>query len=150
MKPVIIAAMALAGLQLSAPAWADGGGEDCSTQMLAGRWLFATGIGHQALENAPPPGDITAIGTMNISRNGTLEGKFDVTFEGAVFVPGNTYSGEVTLSEDCTGTLSFVTSNGTVRTDSIALVEIDEIWAMTQDPNNLWTYRVRRISRSLR
>ena len=127
-----------------APALADQ--DRCSTSMLAGRWLFATGIGHQALDNAPPPGDITALGTMNIRRNGTLEGAFDVTFEGAAFAPGLVYTGSVVVNSDCTGTLSFVTSAGTVRTDSIAVLNRYEIWAMSQDPKNVWTYRVRRVS----
>jgi hypothetical protein len=149
MKYLILAVVAvLTVLQLPAPASANKGARGCSTEMLAGRWLFATGIGHQQLANSPaPPGDITALGTMNIRRNGTLEGRFDVTFAGFASVPDLVYSGSVILNEDCTGTLSFVTSTGSSRTDSIALVEHAEIWAMSRDPDNLWTYRVRRIAR---
>lgn len=141
-------ALMMTAVQFSAPAMADKGGR-CDTRMLAGRWLFATGIGHQQLgAPAPPSGDITAIGTMNIDRDGALEGKFDVTFEGAGFLSGILYSGTARLNADCTGTLSFVTETGTVRTDSIALVEDDLFWAMSQDPLNLWTYKAKRISRS--
>ena len=132
---------------LAGPALADGNRDGCSTSMLAGRWLFATGIGHQALANAPPgSGDITALGTMNIRRNGDVEGTFGVTFEGTVFAPSVPYAGTVVVNADCTGTLSFTTGNGTTRTDSIAVLSRYEIWGMSQDPKNLWTYQVRRAS----
>ena len=149
MKTLITIAVITAALPLPGAIDAHGAhkANECRTSMLAGRWLFATGIGHQQLgAPAPPTGDITAIGTMNIDRQGRLEGKFDVTFEGAGFLPGVLYAGEATLNEDCTGTLTFVTSNGTARTDSIAVVERDLFWGMSQDPNNLWTYRAKKIS----
>lgn len=148
MKILITIVMVIAGLQFAGPVDARHGkdGKECRTSMLAGRWLFATQIGHQALGgNAPPPGDITALGTMNIDRHGALEGKFDVTFEGAGFRPDVLYAGEAILNEDCTGTLSFMTELGASRTDSIALVERDLFWGMSQDPNNLWTYRAKKI-----
>lgn len=66
------------GLQFSAAAAASTDGE-CTTRMLAGRWLFATDVGHQMLL---PGGDITAIGTMNIDRAGNLNGKFDANSAG--------------------------------------------------------------------
>lgn len=156
MKILITITMALmmAGMQFAAPAMADNGRNGrCDTRMLAGRWLFATGIGHQQLDPpAPPPGDITAIGTMNIDRDGALEGKFDVTFEGALFpaLTGILYSGTAMLNADCTGTLSIVTQTGATRTDSIALVDRDLLWGMSQDPKNLWTYRAKKISGSRR
>lgn len=34
------------------------------------------------------------------------------------------------------------------RTDSIAVLSENELWAMSQDPSNLWTTRARRISRT--
>jgi hypothetical protein len=117
----------------------------CSTQMLAGRWVFATGIGHQQLQGGPPPADITAIGTMNVTRNGVLEGAFNVTFEGAAFVPGIPYSGSIVVNPDCTGIVSFVTGTGTSRSDSIVVLNRYEFWGMSEDPNNLWTYRARRL-----
>lgn len=122
----------------------------CSTNMLTGRWVFATGIGHNAIEapNRPPPGDITAIGTMNV-RRGVLEGVFDVTFERAAFRAGIPYSGTVTVNPDCTGTLSFTTGAGTTRTDSIVLLNRYEFWGMSQDPNNQWTYSARRLPGAL-
>ena len=50
--------------------------EPCSTHMLAGRWMFATDIGHQAILRVP--GDITAIGVFRVDRQGTiLDGVFD-------------------------------------------------------------------------
>lgn len=121
-------------------------GGKCSTRMVAGKWVFATSIGRQMLGAPFPPGkDITAIGTMNIERNGSLSGKFDATVQDTFFLPDNTYSGAVVVNEDCTGTLTFVTSQGTVRTDSIVVVSRKELIGMSQDPLNLWTYQVRRI-----
>ncbi len=133
---------------LSGPAAAD---HACSTKAIAGKWLFATSIGRQMLgEPFPPDKDITAIGTMNISRDGSLSGSFDVTVENFGFVPGLLYVGSVTVNPDCTGTIHFVTSQGSERTDSIAVLSKREILAMSQDPQNLWTYQVRRIAKSLR
>ncbi len=124
----------------------------CSIRTIAGRWMFATEVGQidLSLFGLPQPAgvaDITAIGTMNIDRDGNLGGKFDVTVAQFAFVPDNEYSGSVTVNPDCTGTLTFVTSVGTIRTDSIAVLSPSEIWAMSQDTLNLWTYRVRRISK---
>jgi hypothetical protein len=119
--------------------------DGCSTAMMAGRWVFATGIGHQTLPQAPAPGDITAIGTMNINRTGELEGAFNVTFEGAAFFPGVPYSGTITINADCTGTVSFVTGVGTARSDSIVVLNRYEFWGMSEDPSNLWTYQARRL-----
>jgi hypothetical protein len=120
--------------------------EGCSIKMLTGRWLFATGIGHQALENAPPPGDITAIGTMNVAPSGELQGVFDVTFQSAVSVEDIPYYGSVVVDADCTGSLSFVTGTGSMRTDSIVVLNRYEFLGMSRDPNNLWTYTARRIA----
>lgn len=126
-------------------------GEKCSVKAIAGSWLFATDVGHQMLgEPFPPDKDITAIGTMNIARDGTLSGTFDVTVEDFAFIPGIVYSGSVTVNPDCTGILSFATSVGSVRNDSIAVVNRREILAMSQDPMNLWTYQIRRIAKNLR
>ena len=122
----------------------------CSVRDIAGKWIFATGIGRQSLGEPFPPGkDITAIGTMNINRDGTLEGKFDVTVQDAF--PGTlTYSGSVVVNADCTGTLTFITSTGATRTDSIAIISRREMLGMSQDPANLWTYQVHRIASQLR
>lgn len=129
------------------PAVAD---ESCSVRAIAGNWLFATSIGHQMLGAPfPPDKDITAIGTMNIARDGTLSGSFDVTIEGFTFAPGVFYTGSVIVNPDCTGMLSFVTSLGSARTDSIAVLSRREILAMSQDPLNLWTYQIRRIAANL-
>lgn len=139
----VIAGMITAGLLTGIAGQAQATG--CSTEMMAGRWVFATGIGHQALDNAPPPADITAIGTMNVSRGGVLEGAFNVTFEGAAFVPGIPYSGTIVVNPDCTGTVAFVTGTGSSRTDSIVVLNRYEFWGMSEDPANLWTYRARRL-----
>jgi len=151
MKALMTMTLLAAGLHLSVAANAsDRNGDRCSTSMLAGRWLFATGIGHQALGgNAPPPADITALGTMNIRRNGDVEGVFDVTFEAAAFRPSVPYTGTMLINADCTGTLSFVTGAGTMRTDSIAVLNRHELWGMSQDPKSLWTYHVRRLPGSI-
>jgi hypothetical protein len=146
MKKSTALLLAALALPLSSAAFADGAPEGCSAEQLVGRWIFATDVGHQQLQNAPPPGDITAIGTMNIRRNGELEGTFDVTFEGAAAVRGVLYSGTVSVNADCTGTLTFVTSRGTSRTDSIAVLNRYEIVGMSLDPKNLWTYRARRLA----
>jgi len=130
------------GLLPTAQALADG---PCSTRAIAGSWVFATGIGRQML-GFPLEKDITAIGTMNIAKDGSLSGKFDATVQDTIFLPDNTYAGAVIVNPDCTGTLTFITSAGPVRTDSIVVVDRREILGMSQDPLNLWTYQVRRIS----
>lgn len=127
---------------LANPAWADRG---CSVRDVAGKWMFATGIGRQMLPNFPPDKDITAIGTMNIARDGSLEGTFDVTVEDTFFQPGIPYGGSIVVNKDCTGTVEFVTALGSARTDSIVIVNRGAIIAMSQDPLNLWTYEVRRV-----
>ena len=88
------------------------------------------------------------MGTMNFDREGNLSGTFDVTVAEFTFLADNAYSGSVTVNPDCRGTLVFITSLGTMRTDSIVVLSRSEIWAMSQDPANLWTYRVRRIPSS--
>ena len=136
-----------AGLVLTClpqPASADNHGA-CSVQAIAGSWLFATGVGQQALVPGQD-GDITAIGTMNIAKDGRVEGVFDNTFANFMAFTGNTYSGSVTVTPDCLGELTFVTSTGSMRTDTIAIVSRGEFLGMSRDPNNLWTYQARRIS----
>ena len=132
---------------LANPAWADRG---CSVRDIAGKWVFATSIGRQMLPNFPPDKDITAIGTMNIARDGSLEGTFDVTVEDSFFQPGIPYGGSIVVNRDCTGTVEFVTALGSARTDSIVIVNRGSMIAMSQDPLNLWTYKVRRIAGLLR
>ncbi len=132
------------GVATGAEALADG---PCSNRAIAGKWVFATGIGRQML-GAPFPADkdITAIGTMNIAADGSLTGTFDATVQDTFFLPDLTYSGSVVINDDCTGTITFVTSAGSARTDSVVVVSPKEMLAMSQDPLNLWTYQVRRIS----
>lgn len=139
-------AIVLITLHISAVAQASGS-KGCSQRMLAGRWVFATDIGHQALPIPVPRGDITAMGTMNFKRNGDLEGAFAATFQDDSFAPRIGYTGKVVVNADCTGTLQFDTELGISRTDSILVLNRWEIWGMSQDPNNLWTYKVRRLPR---
>ncbi len=132
---------------LANAAWAERG---CSVRDVAGKWMFATDIGRQMLPGFPPEKDITAIGTMNIARDGSLEGTFDVTVEDSFFQPGIPYSGSIIVNRDCTGTVEFVTALGSARTDSIVVVNRGSMIAMSQDPLNLWTYQVRRVAGLLR
>ncbi len=132
------------GLLPAAQALADG---VCSTRSMAGRWMFATGIGRQSLGPPFPEGkDITAIGIFSVDRFGNATGKFDATVQDTFFLPNITFTGSVIVNADCTGTLTFITSAGTARTDSIVVVNRREMLGMTQDPANLWTYQVRRLS----
>jgi hypothetical protein len=139
----LIGAMMLFGL--AAPALAN---PPCSVRSLAGAWVFATEVGQQKL--LPAPGDITAIGTINIDETGNISGKFDFTVAEFGFFPNNVYTGTITVSKDCTGTVTFVTSAGTGRTDSIVVVSRSEMWSMSQDVMNLWTAKARRISKVAR
>lgn len=113
----------------------------CSVRQLSGNWIFATDVGQFPSFG----GDITAIGTMNIDPHGNLGGTFDATVAEVGFLPGNSYEGSIVVNDDCTGTVEFATSQGTLRVDSIAVISRDEIWGMSQFPENLWTYRARRI-----
>ena len=92
---------------LSTTAWAGDAPDECSTRMLAGRWMFATDVGKQTFF---PGGDITAIGTFRVDRAGNLKGKFDATVANFGFLPGVEFDGTVTVNPDCTGTLTFTTS----------------------------------------
>jgi|GEM_PF-3904559 hypothetical protein len=121
------------------------GSKGCSMRNVAGKWLFATSIGRQMLPNFPPDKDITALGTMVIALDGSLSGTFDVTVQDSFFMAGIPYEGSVVINRDCTGTVTFVTGVGSVRTDSIAVVGPNEILGMSQDPFNLWSYQARRV-----
>jgi hypothetical protein len=142
MRKAIFALIAPVALQLSSAASANGVHETCSIGKLAGRWAFATDVGHETISFG---GDITALGTFTVDRRGRVEGTFDVTFENNAFVQDVPFEGEMTVDADCTGTLSFVTGAGTARTDSLLMLNRYELWGMSRDPQNLWTYRVRRL-----
>lgn len=131
------------GLLCTAPAFAGNEFETCSTRMLAGRWMFATDVGRQAIF---PGGDITAMGVFRFDRQGTLlDGVFDATVEKFRFLQGITFTGSVVVNANCTGTLTFVTSAGTTRNDSIIVLGPGHVRGMSQDVNNLWTYDMRRL-----
>jgi hypothetical protein len=146
-KPLGAAAAAIlvAGMVMSpAPLASDDGVPGCTVRSIAGRWLFGTGMGEVFL--GPFTGQsITAIGTMNIDRQGNVSGRFDNNIATFGAFTGNTYTGTVAVNGDCTGMLQFTTSSGSQRTDSIAIVGHGEIWGMSLDPENPWTYVVRRI-----
>jgi len=114
---------------------------ECSARALAGRWMFATDVGKQLYF---PGGDITAIGTFKVDRAGKLQGVFDATVAGWMFLPGVKFTGAFTINPDCTGTLTFTTAAGTTRTDTVVLVG-DHIRGMSQDVQFLWTYEAHRI-----
>ncbi len=143
--PRLTALLTAITLVSAAPAVANG---PCSTNALAGNWMFATGIGRQALEGFPPDKDITAIGTFHLARDGYASGRFDVTVQDTVFIPHVEFWGEMVVHSNCTGNITFMTGVGTGRTDSIVVVNRDEILIMSQDPANLWTAQARRICRS--
>ena len=137
---------ALVALAISSPFAMADDDPGCSAKKLSGNWMFATSIGRQMFgEPFPPDQDVTAIGKMNIHRNGTISGSFDLTVEGFNFFPDILYDGSIVVNADCTGTITFVTSVGSMRTDSVAVLSRNEILGMSQDPANLWTYQLRRI-----
>ena len=129
----------LVASMFAGPAFA---GKACKTRDIAGKWIFATGIG----QLLPPDTGITALGTMNITRGGEVSGKFDATIAGFEFIPEVLYEGTVTVNPDCTGTLTFITSAPSERTDSIAIVNRRQMLGMSQDPTNPWTYQVLRLT----
>jgi hypothetical protein len=140
MKTLTIALVS--AMLLGTNAWAGDSSDECSTRMLAGRWMFATDVGKQTFF---PGGDITAIGTFRVDRAGNLKGKFDATVANFGFLPGVDFDGTVTVNPDCTGTLTFTTSRGTTRTDSIIVLSGGHVRGMSQDVAFLWTYDMRRL-----
>lgn len=139
----IFTACAVAALVtgISAPSFAGDSDGFCSTQNLAGNWLFFTEVGHTELGGP----DITALGSMNIDKEGNLSGTFDVTVANIVSIPDIGYAGTVTVSSDCIGTVTFETDLGASRTDRIAVFSRNEFRGMSLEPDNLWTYWARRI-----
>lgn len=145
----VLATVLVAGLLVPIAATADDDDDKfrCSTRTIAGRWLFATGNGALLAPNPPFSGEtITALGTMNIDRQGNVTGTFDNTIAGFGSFEGNTYWGTVQVNADCTGRLHFTTSSGSMRTDSIAVLNRSEMWGMSLDETNPWTYTVRRVA----
>lgn len=143
-----LATTILLGLGMVTSNYASAGHDTCSLKSLVGKWVFATDVGHQMLGGPfPPDKDITAIGTIVIDRFGGLTSNFDVTIQDFMFFPGNTSAGSIAVNRDCTGTLTFISSAGTARTDSIVILGPREFLGMSQDPLNLWTYQARKVSR---
>ena len=138
------------GEYFAAPAHSYPGKKGCSIRDVVGKWLFATSIGRQMFPDLPPEKDMTALGTWNVKRDGSMSGAFDLTVQDTFFEPGIPYEGSVVINRDCTGTVTFVTALGSTRTDSLAIVGRNEIIGMSQDPFNLWTYQVRRVGGSNR
>lgn len=145
--------LAAMGLLCTAPGFVGAGqGNDhgterssraCSTRTLAGKWMFATDVGQQQIF---PGGDITAIGVFRLDRTGTLtDGIFDANVYEWRFLPGVTFTGSLVVNPNCTGTLTFVTSAGTTRIDSVVVLGPNRIRGMSQDTTNLWTYTMERL-----
>jgi hypothetical protein len=151
MLAAAVVTVTVLAVRLAQPGPAEADSErECSIHDIAGNWFFATQVGHLKVLHPETgetlvDGDITALGTMNIGLDGSLIGVFDVTVLETFFSEGVGYSGSVTVNANCTGTLTFVTTTGAERTDSIAVLNDNEMWGMSQDPLNLWTYEVRRI-----
>jgi hypothetical protein len=145
-------AVVIGSIILAVPAAARGQAPPCTVAMLQGAWVFATGIGELGTQLPISPlaqgKHITAIGTMNIDRQGNVSGTFDNTIGD---LGGNldvTYTGTVTLDEECRGTLQFTTAQGASRTDSIVAIlrgGQSEFWGMSRNHLVLWTYTARRI-----
>lgn len=136
------------GIALAATVWALTGtdaraGEAmaCSPTMLVGSWVFATDVGQYPTYG----GDITALGTLNVDRHGKVSGTFDVTVADQFFYPDVAYTGTIKIGADCRGTAEIVTALGSVREDSFVLVSPTEFWGMSRFPENLWTYRARKL-----
>jgi hypothetical protein len=114
----------------------------CSPKMLVGSWVFATDVGQYPAYG----GDITALGTLNVDPRGRVSGTFDVTVADQLFVPDVGYVGTIEIGADCRGTAEIVTDLGSTRRDSFVLVSPTELWGMSQFPENLWTYRARKVA----
>jgi|GEM_PF-2179315 len=138
-------AAATALVVMSTASAASAGDRPCDLKYVAGEWVFITDVGRQAL--FPDAGDPTAMGTFNIGKDGSLSGTFDATFEGFMHLPDIPFNGTVTVGDDCRGTVEFVTGAGSARTDSLVVINGNEMRGMSQDINNLWTYTIRRIER---
>jgi hypothetical protein len=74
-----------------------------------------------------------------------LTGSFDVTVAEQFFFEGVPFWGTIRIDEDCTGVMEFETGAGSTRRDTIALVSPTELWGMSQFPENIWTYRARKL-----
>ena len=131
------------GLLPMSQALADG---PCSTRALAGHWVYASSVGQQVSDPLLPAIAVSSLGTINIDRQGNISGKFDFTVQGVGSFLDITYTGSVTVNPDCAGILYFLTSDGGERTDSIVVVDRNEMLGMSLDDQTVFTYQVRRIS----
>ena len=114
----------------------------CSLKGLAGTWAFSTDVS----PNSPLGVEATALGIITIKPNGTSSGVFDVTFAHTNALRNVPFEGTVSVGKDCRGTGTLMTPSGP-RTDSLIVLNRNEVWGMTLDPEGLWTYRWRRLSR---
>jgi hypothetical protein len=115
----------------------------CSPKMLVGSWVFATDVGQYPAFG----GDITALGTLNVDWQGNVSGTFDATVAEGDYLANVAYWGTITVDEDCRGTAEIETQYRNTRRDSFVLVSPTEFWGMSQFPENLWTYRARKLPR---
>lgn len=123
----------------------------CSLKTIVGSWVFASEVGEFTdVVTGEPLGKGTAMGTWNVDKEGNMTGKFDLNCAcGEPFVlQGVDYWGPVTVYPDCRGTVSFETSMGDTRTDSIVISESgDEIRGMSLTEGTLWTYTLKRTGK---
>jgi hypothetical protein len=116
----------------------------CSIATIAGKWVFTTDL----MYTNQPVLDGTALGTMNVGINGTIDGTYD--WEGpAGFAPATNYIGTVTVDPDCRGTFSWHDAGSTVMVvQSIVIAEGGrEYWGIFQDPTiAVGTFRGKRIT----
>ena len=151
------ATFVMAAILLVAPVSARAQTPACSVSQLEGAWVFATGIGQLSavspLLSARVRGkQLTAIGTINIDARGNASGTFVQTVAD-VGAANNTYTAQITVNADCTGTVSLTTGSGATRTDSIVIMIgrdplVSEYWGMSQVDAIMLTYTARRIAPS--
>lgn len=150
-RSIAVTALAAAGLAAAALGLSDastsadtGRRAPCSTRMVAGSWFFATDVGHIRKPALGVEGDITALGRLDIDRHGNIVGAFDATVKLGPHLPDVPFWGSIAVASDCTATVEFETGAGTFRRDTVAILGHDEMWGMSQDPENLWNYTMRR------
>lgn len=116
----------------------------CSIATIAGAWVFTT----EVLFTQAGTVDGIAIGTINISMDGSYGGTYDwAGTSGAAL--GNDYIGTVTVNPDCTGTVSFHDVGTTYEVVQSMVIARDgqEIWGDFQNPaDDVGVWHAKRIT----
>ena len=141
MRKLIHIFVTLLILVYASPSMANG---FCSNESMAGRWAFATDLGHLVQEDGSVI-PASAVGIFTLDKEGNFEGVFDVTLQGLAYIPDIPWWGTMQVGPDCRGTASFETASGSTRTDSFVLVSQWEALGMTQSPFEVWTYTMRKL-----